>query len=95
MIETIVGFVIVSGMLGVVANILVSTLKKLRKLGLSFAGVFAPRTWAALSSLGLVVLTVLMGGEADMNEVTQYLEVLALAGGSWLTAHVIHKTNSI
>lgn len=95
MIETIVGFVVVSGLLGVVANILVSALKKLRKLGIKYAGVFTPRTWAALSSLSLVVASVLMGGEVDVNEVTQYLEVLAYAAGTWLTAHVIHKTNKI
>lgn len=95
MIETIVSFIVVSGLLGLATNVFVSAVKKLRELGLAYAKMFAPRTWAALTSLVLVVITVLMGGDVDTNEVTQYVEVLVYAFGSWLTAHVIHKSNQI
>lgn len=95
MVETIIGFIVMSGVLGLVANILVSFVKKFREMGIGYVRVFSPRTWAALSSLTLVLATVLAGGEADLNEVTQYLEVLVYSGSTWLSAHLIHRANSI
>jgi hypothetical protein len=95
MIETIVGFVIASGILGLLANYIVTFAKWLRAKGVERMRGVDPRALAAVASLVLSIGKVIAGGEVDVNEVTMYLEVIATFGTTWLVAHFTHKSNSV
>ena len=95
MVETIIGILVASGVLGLGANYIVSGAKKLRNLGIRQFASMNPKVYAACASLFLVVVTTIAGGDADVNQVGTYLEVIATALVTWSVAHFTHKSNSV
>jgi predicted PurR-regulated permease PerM len=95
MAETIITIITASGILGLAANYIVSFAKKIRDLGMARFGNMNPRVYAACASLLLSIVTVIAGGDADINQVSTYLEIISTALISWAVAHVTHKTNAV
>lgn len=94
MMETIISLIIASGVLGFLANWIVSAAKWLRNTGIQRLNI-DPRLIAGVTSLVLAFTQVVAGGDPDTPAIISSLEVIATAGGAWLVAHLTHRANSL
>lgn len=92
--ETILAFIIASGILGFLANWIVSIAKYLREQGIERLNI-NPRIIAASASIVLAFVQVVAGGDADIASLQSALEILVTAGGTFAVAHWTHRANSI
>jgi len=95
MTETIIGFIIASGVLGLAANYIVSFAKWLRSVGVKNLSGIDPRALAAIASLVLAVGDMALTGNFDANQVTSYLEVISTWVVTWGVAHFTHRSNAV
>lgn len=93
--EIFIAFLATSGVLGLVANYLVSLAKAVASWGQKSLFGLDPRVWNAIISLLLAIVTVIAGGEANPSDIATYLSIIVMAVLAWVTAHFTHKVNSV
>lgn len=91
--EIFISILVASGAIGTISNLMVSSVKKLANLSNSY--ISNPRLVNAGFSLLLSLIAVAAGHQADMGAIQESLTIIVTAGGSWLVAHVLHRSNSL
>ncbi len=95
--ETILAFIIASGVLGFLANWIVSAAKALREAARREGTRLNidPRTTAAVVSIALAFINVVTGGEADLVSLQSALELIVGAVITFAVAHLTHRANAL